>query len=399
MLLGSPAPPPGEPFAVHPIHLDHAASTPIDPRVRAAMEPFLGAEFANPSSPHRAGVRAAEALDRARRQVARAVGARPERVVFTSGGTEANNLAVLGLARAARGGHVLVGPTEHASVRGPAQALADEGFEVETLPLDGRGALDLEAAARRVRPDTVLVAQMLANNEFGSLYPVAALARAVRARAPGAALHVDAVQALGKVDLSLAELGADALSLSAHKVHGPKGAGALVLARDLPLRPLTFGGGQEGGLRPGTEAVAALVGLGAAAELAEAERGPTVERLCGLRAAFAAGLAAIPGARILEPGTPSQPLLPSIVAFEVPGPPAEVWLHHLDALGVTLGAGSACQARTGHLSPALQALGLPPERARRVLRCSFSRHNGPADIERAVGALAAVARDLEVLAR
>ncbi len=393
MLIGSPR---AIRSAVNPVYLDHAASTPLDPRVRAAMEPFLAEEFANPSSRHRAGERATGALESARRQVARAVGAEPRHVVLTSGGTESNNLAVLGLARAARGRHVLVGPTEHASVRGPAEALREEGFEVEFLPLDGRGDLDLDAAEGLLRPDTVLVAQMLVDNEVGTLYPVARLARRVRARAPGARLHVDAVQALGKLELSIEELGADSLAISAHKIHGPKGAGALVLARDLPLRPLVFGGAQEAGRRAGTEALPALVGLGAAAELAEAERESAARHLRELRASLLAGLARIEGLRPLAPGSAR---VDPILALEVPGPPAEVWLHHLDARGIAASAGSACQAREGRLSPTLLALGLDAERARRVLRFSLARTSTAGDVQAALAALAAVASDMGALSR
>lgn len=393
MLWGSLAERENRKKALHPVSplvlLDNAATTRIDPRVRAAMEPFLGEAFGNPSSPHRAGVRAAEALDHARRQVARAVGAPAERIVFTSGGTEANNLAVLGLARAARGRHVLVGPTEHASVRGPVDALVAEGFDVETLPLDENGALDVEAAAALVRQDTALVALMLANNEVGSIYPVARLART--ARASGALVHVDAVQALGKLELSMEELGADSLAISAHKIHGPKGAGALAMARELPLRPLVFGGGQQRGLRAGTENVAALVGLGAAAELCEKELSRDVEHMLAVRAALLEGLAMLEGVRVLQFGA-SQ--LPSIVAVELPGPPAEVWLHHLDARGIVVGAGSACNARERRVSPVLKALGLEPERARQVARFSFSRTSRPEDAQRAVAALAEIALEL-----
>lgn len=391
MLIGSPR---AIRSAVNPVYLDHAASTPLDPRVRAALSPFLGEEFANPSSAHRAGERATRALEAARRQVARAVGAEPRHVVLTSGGTEANNLAVLGLARAARGRHVLIGPTEHASVRGAAEALREEGFEVEHLPLDARGDLDLDAAEGLLRADTALVAQMLVDNEVGTLYPLARLARRLRAKAPGALLHVDAVQAFGKLELSLEELGADSLSLSAHKVHGPKGAGALVLARELPLRPLLFGGGQEAGRRAGTEALPALVGLGLAAELAELEREAAGRRFAELRALLLAGLARIEGLRPLTPGTAR---LDSILALEVPGPPAEVWLHHLDARGVAASAGSACRAREGRLSPTLLALGLSPERARRVLRLSLARTSTESDVHAALDALGAVARELGAL--
>ena len=351
------------------IYLDHAATTPLAPAVRAALEPFLGAEFGNPSSRHPLGVRASSALDEARRRAARAVGGRPDGVVFTSGGTEANNLAVLGFARARRrrGAHIVLGPTEHPSVRAPALSLCDEGFEVEEARLDARGDLDLEDLERRLRPDTVLVALMLVSNELGTLYPLARAARLVRARSPAAALHTDAVQAAGKVELSLSALGVDSLSVSAHKIHGPKGSGALLLAEGAePPRPLLQGGGQERGLRSGTEHVAGCVGLGLALELA---------------------------AQDAEPGAPS------ILSAVLPGPPAEVWMHHLEVHGVMTSAGSACHAKEKAASPALLALGLTPDEARRVLRFSFARTTTLAEVEAAAEALGAVARELGAVAR
>jgi len=376
------------------IYLDHAATTALDPEVRAAMEPWLGDTPANPSSLHRAGVAAREALDRARARVARAAGASPERVVFTSGGTEADNLAVLGpaRARARRGRHVVLGPTEHAAVRGAAEALRAEGFELETARLDAGGALDLEHLAALLRADTVLVAQMLVGNELGNVFPVAAVARLVRARAPQAVLVVDAVQALGKLELSLAALGADALTLSAHKVHGPKGAGALVTARELSLRALIHGGGQESGLRAGTENVAAIVGFGRAAELAEERREPARAHLEELRRAFVAGLGRLPSARVLAIG-PER--VPGIVPVLFRGVPAEVRLHHLDARGLAVSAGSACQARKGGISPALSAAGLDDDQARRVLRFSFAGTTTLDEIGAALRVLEAVERELE----
>ncbi len=383
------------------VYLDNAATTRLDSDVRRAMEPYLEDEFGNPSSRHPLGTRAAEALDRARGQVARALGARPERVVFTSGGTEANNLAIFGLARAAggsaarRSGHVLVGPTEHASVRQAARALSEEGFTVETLRLTSDGALDLEDAERRLREDTVLLAQMLVQGEVGSNYPVAQLARLVRARAPRARVHVDAVQALGKLECSLPDLGAHSLSLSAHKLHGPKGTGALVLAEGTQMRPLFFGGGQEQALRPGTQNVAGTVGLGAAVELAAHALEATARHLRALRERFERGLAELPGARVLAPGGTAQGVMPGIVAVSFSGPPAEVRMHHLEACGVLVSAGAACHARKSEVNPTYQALGLSSEEARRVLRFSFSRCTSEAEVDRALAALRETSRALD----
>jgi cysteine desulfurase len=380
-------------------YLDNAATTPISPAVRAEMLPFLEEAYGNPSSRHALGVAAGRAIETARNRVARATGAAPEHVTFTSGGTEANNLAVLGIARAHRkvGRHVLIGATEHPCTRDPARALAEEGFEVETLALDADAQLDLDDVARRLRPDTVLVAHMFVNNEFGSIYPIARLARLVRANAPQAFVHTDAVQALGKVPVSLQGLGVHSLAISAHKIHGPKGSGALVLAPGVRPRPLVFGGGQESDVRPGTENVAGIVGLGRAAELAENERAAATARMGQLRAILESGLEQVAGARLLFDSAAA--VSPAIAAVLLPGPPAEVWMHHLEERGVMTSVGSACQAKKGAVSPALNALGLSEAEAKQVLRLSFAGDTEPAAVEEACRALALLEGSLARLTR
>lgn len=382
------------------IYLDLAATTPLAAEVRAAMAPFLDEEWGNPSSRHARGVRVARALDGARAALARIGGVAPEGVVFTSGGTEANNLAVLGAARArrGRGRHVLIGPSEHACVRAPALALADEGFEVEVARHDASGALDLDDLAGRLRRDTVLVACMLACNEHGGVYPLRAIARLARERSPDAHVHTDAVQSFGKLDLDVEGLGVHSAAVSAHKIHGPKGAGALLLARGATVAPLLHGGGQERGLRSGTESPAGIAGLVRAAELADGRREETLEHLRALRAAFADELAS--GARgegveLLSPGG-ADAALPSIAAVLLgPGhPPAEVLLHHLEERGVFASAGSACHAHAADASPALLSLGLSPEEVRRVLRFSFSRETTEDEVRAGARALREVALDL-----
>jgi cysteine desulfurase len=380
-----------------PIQLDAAATTPLDPRVLEAMLPWLGERSANPSSRHGPGARARSALDEARARVARATGARAADVVFTSGATEANNLAVLGAARARakHGRHVLVGASEHASVREPALALAREGFEVAWLPLGPNGLCDLERAAALLREDTVFVAQVLVHNESGAIHPVRELARLVRSRSPRAHLHLDAVQALGKLELSLPALGADSLALSAHKIHGPQGAGALVLVGNPPLVPLAFGGGQERGLRPGTENVAGIVGFGLAAELAESECARFTAAAERWRADFLAGLADFEGWRVLEPAA----RVPSILGLVAPEPASEIRRNQLEARGIVTGAGSACQATKSALSPSLAALGLSDEQIRRFLRLSLSRASVACDPSAVLAALRAVDEELSKLAR
>ncbi len=381
-------------------YLDHAATTPLDPRVVAQMQPYFEAEFANPSSRHPPGVRAAEVLDRARSKIALALGVRVDGVLFTSGGTEAGNLAVQGLARAQsrHGKHILVGPTEHPCVRESALALADEGFEVEFLRLTPSGALDLDHAKQQLRPTTVVVAQMLVQNEFGSVYPVQQLARLARARSPNVRVFTDAVQALGKFDVSLSELGVHALSVSAHKVHGPKGSGVLALAPDVALRPLFFGGGQERALRPGTQNVAGNVGLGHAIELAELERPQTLARLVKLRAQLLAGASRL-GLVPLTPHGGGGDMSPAINAFLLEHGKAEVVMHDLERSNVFVSAGSACQASKKQVSSSLTALGLDAERAQRMLRVSISKLSSEADVARLLDALEASLRGLGMLSR
>jgi len=379
------------------VYLDNAATTPLAPEAREALLPWLdGTCFGNPSSRHKLGVRAAEAVDEARSRVAAAIGARASEVTFTSGGTEANNLALFGGARARKrhGRHIVIGPTEHSCVTRAAAALVEEGFEVEHARLTGTGALDLEHLAGILREDTVLVAQMLANNEFGTVYPVRRLARTIRSRSPHALLHVDAVQAFGKLELSLIGLGADSLSISSHKVHGPQGVGALVRAPGVVLKPLLVGGGQEDGQRSGTENVAAIVGFGRAAQLAAERLDELRARAGACRDRLVAGLTALDGACVLEPGAPEHPLLPTIVAARIDGAPSEVTMHHLEARDVITSAGSACQSKKKAVSPGLLAIGLTPEDARRVLRFSFGWTTTEDDIDRALAALAEVTREL-----
>jgi len=375
------------------IYLDNAATTGVAPAVRDQMLPFLEAQFGNPSSRHPLGVRAREAVDLARRQVARATGAAPERVIFTSGGTEANNLAVLGLARARTklGKHVLVGPTEHPSVAEAGLALTREGFEVERLRLDDAGELNLEHLASILRDDTVLVAQMLINNEFGTRYDIARLGRILRAHAPAALLHVDAVQSLGKLSLSIGELGAHSLSISAHKVHGPKGSGALVLAAEPWPEPLVYGGGQERNVRGGTENVAGIAGLGLAAQMADEHVNTGAFRGGHLREFLRERVGSVPSARLLDPGAERSP---AVCALLLPGAPAEVWMHHLEAHGIYTSVGSACQANKRGIPPALLALGLGEHEAKRVLRVSFCHASTEAHVEALIHALQEIEHEL-----
>lgn len=381
-----------------PIDLDAAATTRLSPAARAVLVEALDAGWGNPSSRHARGAAARAAVEEARRQVARAVGADPSAVCFTSGGTEANALAVLGSARAGRaripGGstpRVLLAPDEHACVRRSAERLEAEGFEVLPLPVDRNGSLDLEAATELLDSRTVLVSCVLVNNEVGRLHPVRRLARLVRAHSPRAHLHTDAVQALGKVELDLEDLGVDSLALSAHKVHGPQGVGALVLRAGARLEPLAHGGGQERGLRPGTEPAPLLAAFGVAAAEAEAQQVTFQDRARALRARLAEHLP--PSCTLLECGES----VAMIAALLLPGPPAEVWQHHLEERGICIGVGSACSAGTRELSPTLAALGLDARAGRQVARLSFARTTTLAELDAALAALRAVEQELAAL--
>ncbi|MFT5052361.1 MAG: cysteine desulfurase [Chlamydiales bacterium] len=384
------------------IYLDNAATTPIDPGVRDAMTPWLNEAFFNPSSRYPQGVHASEAIDRARSKVARALGARSGDVTFTAGGTEANNMAVFGLARVKQaagksGGRIVIGPTEHPSVEESARALVREGFEVVQTTLDSDGRLDLEALDRALTPETVLVCQMFVNNEFGSVYPIREVARRVRARSPRAAIHVDAVQALGKLELSLEELGVDSMSASAHKVHAPKGAGSLVTRPNLAMQPLLYGGGQEQGRRSGTENVAGIVAWGEAARLADEHREASADHYEAIRLAFSDCLGQLDGVRLIETGAGRDAQCAAICSVFFPGPPGEVWQHHLEARGVLVSIGSACQAKRKGVSPALLALGLGADQARQVLRFSFARTTTVDEIQAAGAVMTAVSDELRAI--
>jgi cysteine desulfurase len=379
-----------------PVYLDHNATTPLDARVLEAMLPYLHEQFGNPSSPHRFGRRARTAIDGARAQVAALVNAHPAQVVFTSGGTEANNLALAGCTAAhARPGGVAIGATEHASVSEVAEVLAARGWQVTRVGVDRRGLIVREALAevmRRARP--VLVSIMYANNETGVIQDLAALATVVRAH--GALLHSDAVQAAGKIAVDFAASGAQLMSLSGHKIYGPKGVGALIVDSSAELRPLLVGGGHEKGRRAGTENVAAIVGFGAAAELARARLAEQGLRLSGLRERLESGLRAIDGIEVFGH---EAPRLPNTVYFGVPGVDGPTLLLALDKAGFACASGSACGSDRHEPSPALRAMGVEASLARSALRVSLGAGNTAQDVDGFISALAGQLQQLQRMAR
>ncbi len=364
------------------VYLDHAATTPVHPDVAAAMQRALAEGWGNPSSAHAFGREARRLVEDAREEVAALIGARPQEVVFTSGGTEADNLAILGVARLARekgrGDHVVTSLVEHHAVLHACEYLEKrEGFRVTYLPVDGHGMVDPDDLRRALTDRTVLVSVMLANNEVGTIQPVRELAAIARER--GVPFHTDAVQAAGQIPVDVGELGVDLLSLSAHKIYGPKGVGALYVRRGLRLEPLLHGGGQERRLRPGTENVPGIVGLGAAARLARAELPRLGERVAALRERLIAGvLDRIPDARLN--GHPER-RLPGNANVSVRYVEGEAILLNLDLKGVAASSGSACAAGSTEPSHVLVAMGLPEHEARGALRFSLGRENTEADVD------------------
>lgn len=375
------------------IYFDNNATTSVDPRVLEAMLPWLSTQCGNASSLHSHGRPARTAIDTAREQVAALVGAQPGEVVFTSGGTEANNLAVRGIS-AARKGALVFSAIEHPSVKESCEAQSFDGRPVIEIPANLAGATDVAALEDIVQntSDVAFVCLMRANNETGVLQPMAQ-ARDITAE-KGIPLHCDAVQAVGKMPVSFSDLAVDSMTLSAHKIHGPKGAGALIFKSSLPLRPPTFGGGQEKLFRPGTENVAAIVGFGRAAELALAERGQRIEKMRGLRTRLLAGLDQL-DANIEVFGRDAA-ALPNTLQFAVPGFDGEALLMALDRHGVSVSSGSACASGKGEPSHVLLAMGIPEHRARGAIRVSLSAENTAAEVDEFLAALATIRQSLQM---
>ncbi|HKF45517.1 MAG TPA: cysteine desulfurase family protein [Thermoanaerobaculia bacterium] len=373
------------------IYLDNNASTKLDSEVEEAMARAM-AVFGNPSSVHGEGRLARRLVEEARDEVAALIGAAPEEVFFTSGGTESNALAVFGGAAAAGPrARVVISGAEHPSVREAAEALAGEGAVVVRVNPDPSGALDAAKVLEAAGPGPAFVSVMAANNEYGALFPVAEIGAALRER--GGIFHTDAVQAAGRIPVSVREWGADLATVSAHKMHGPKGTGALYIRKGLRIPARTPGGGQEKKIRAGTENTGGIAGFGAAARFARARLGEA-EEIGRLRDRFERGiLERVEGARAVGA---QAPRLPNTTAILFEGAPAEALLIRLDLDGVAASAGSACSSGTLAPSPAILSLGLTPERARSVLRFSLSRFTTAEEIEAAVEIVSRAASEARV---
>lgn len=379
-----------------PVYLDWNATTPLAPEVRDAMLPWLGAaqpaRFGNASSRHEYGRQARAAIDEARARVAAAVGAHATEVVFTSGGSEANNLFLKGAAACLKPGTLAISAIEHPCVREPARQLRRAGWALHEIAVDADGRIDVADWQRVLEARPTLVSVMLANNETGVLQDVAMLAS--EARKAGAWLHTDAVQALGKIEVDFRALGVQAMTLSAHKLGGPLGAGALVLDKRVELSPLIAGGGQERGLRSGTENVAAIVGFGLACERAVAHRAAETSRLSAMRDGIEAALSAL-GAVVFSRAAIR---LPNTVFFAFDAIDGETLVGKLDRAGFACASGSACSSAHPEPSHTLLAMGVDPTVARGAVRVSLGRDTTAEEVERFVATLSHVVRDLRNLA-
>lgn len=370
-----------------PVYLDNNATTPLDQRVLEAMLPYLQDVYGNPSSVHRYGRLTSGAVERAREQVAALVGAHPSQVVFTSGGTEANNLAVKGVTGNRDGGHVAVSAIEHPSLLEPAFALRERGWKVDEIPVDTQGIVDCAALVGILQQDTALVSVMQANNETGAIQPVAEAAGHLRNH--NTVLHTDASQAAGKMPVDFAASGAHLMTLSSHKLYGPLGAGALIVDKSISLQPLQLGGGHENGLRAGTPNVAAIAGFGAAAELACLELAQRIAHMRALQVRLETALHTLPEVCIFAEDAAR---LPNTVQFGVRGCHGETLLLQLDRLGFAVSSGSACHSDAHQASHVLLAMQIETELALTAIRVSLGKETSVEEVDRFVSALESIVK-------
>jgi cysteine desulfurase len=374
------------------IYLDHAATTKLDPEVLAAMLPYLGDQFGNASSIYSLGREARKAVEEAREITAAFFGARPKEIVFTSGGSESDNLAIRGVAWASRskGNHIITSQVEHSAVLNTCRALEKQGFEVTYLPPDRTGHVTVEQVREAITDRTILISIIHANNEVGSIQPVAEIGALARERR--IPFHTDAVQSIGQLPTQVAALNADLLSMSAHKVHGPKGAGALYIRTGIRVAPIVAGGDQEFNRRAGTENVAAIVGLAKALELAYEELPTVPPRLARLRDRLIEGiLSRIPACQLTGHPERRSPNHASFLFRHIEGEPL---LHNLDMRGIAASSGSACASGSVEPSHVLLAMGFSVEEAHGALRLTLGKANTDADIDAVLTALPPLVEEL-----
>jgi len=365
---------------VRRVYLDHSATTPVDPEVAALMLTYYTEKYGNPSSIHSFGREAKMALEDARRQVAALIGAKPEEITFTSGGTEADNLAIIGATEAykKKGRHIITTAIEHHAVLDTFEYLGKNGFEVTVVPVNAEGLVAVEDVAKAIRPDTIFLSVMHANNEMGAIQPVAEIGKLARER--GVIFHVDAVQSLGKIPVNVNDLNVDLLTISSHKIYGPKGVGALYIRKGVRVVPRTYGGGQEKKRRSGTENTPGAIGFGKACELVGQRQEEEAARLKDLRDKLLNGiLDRIDHVKVNGPRDERR--LPNNVNVSIEFVEGESLLLSLDMLGIAASSGSACTSGSLDPSHVLLAMGLPHEIAHGSLRFSLGRQNTEEDID------------------
>ncbi|QUL98677.1 MAG: cysteine desulfurase [Candidatus Fermentithermobacillus carboniphilus] len=371
------------------VYMDNSSTTRPAPEVVEAMRKVLEEDFGNPSSLHRLGTASSRIVRNARKSVASLIGADETEIVFTSGGTEANNWAIFGTLRSLgdRSTHIVTSTVEHPSIMATVEYLRDSGYDVTLVPVDGEGFVDPEKVLKSVRKDTALVSIMLVQNEIGTVEPCREIGRLLSSLGPRRPrFHVDAVQGFGRLDIDVKKWGIDLLSMSAHKIHGPKGVGALYVRRGLRMGPLIFGGGQEAGLRSGTENVPGIAGMGAACEMWGKDRVEVLGRLAVLRKKLIEGVREAWPEAVLH-GPESANVAPYIVHFSFPGFRGESILHALEKRGVFVSTGSACSSHKAKPSPIILALGRSEEEALSAIRFSMSRYTTEEEVAITVEAL------------
>jgi cysteine desulfurase len=373
-----------------PIYLDYNATTPVDPEVAAAMEPYIREHFGNASSTHEYGRRAREAVEKARGQVAGLLHCRPGEIVFTSGGTESNNYAVKGAARScrSRGNHVITSAFEHPAVTEVCEYLATDGFNITYVPVDEQGIIDLEALEKAVKEQTVLISVMHANNEVGTVQPIGEIVRMARSR--GVLVHSDAAQSVGKIPVDVTELGVDLLTVAGHKLYAPKGIGALYVREGVHLEKFMHGAGHEQGRRAGTENVIEIVALGMACEVAGRDLAANGDAMKRARDRLEEGLLrAVEDMRVN--GHPEK-RLPNTLSISIKGIDAGVLLQGME--GIAASAAAACHGHSVQLSRTLRALGIPVDWARGTIRLSTGKYTMLGEIDRAIEIIAGTVRRL-----
>lgn len=371
-------------------YLDNSATTACAPEVCELMKKMLTEDYGNPSSLHLMGMHAENAIKEAKKKIAKTLKVSETEIIFTSGGTESNNLALIGCAYAnqRRGKHIITTQIEHASVLAVMEHLASEGFEITYLPVDKEGRVDIKELESAIRPDTILVSMMHVNNEIGTIEPVEAATRIVKEKNPEILFHVDAIQSYGKVPIYPKKWNIDLLSVSGHKIHGPKGSGFLYVKAKTKIKPIIYGGGQQNGMRSGTENVPAIAGLGLSAELMCRNLETNREHLYALRELFVTEAEKIEGVTIN--GADGMEAAPHIVSVSVKDVRSEVLLHSLEERGVYVSAGSACSSNKPSVSRTLTAINLPKELLDATVRFSFSVNTTEEEVRYAIDCMAEI---------